>query len=706
MSTTVGTIQYLVEIDTQTARGSLKQLDKSVSDASDKAVSGTDKGSAGFLKMGAAMGAVAGIAATLVTKGIDMISSSIGDAVKRVDTLNNSGRVFANMGFTAADTGKAMDSLVASIKGLPTPLDAAVRNMQLIASSTGDIGKSQKIFSSLNNAIIGFGGNAEMVNNTVVQLSQAFSNGKVDGQTWMSMMNSGMGPALTALAKKMGITTGALKDGLSSGKISVKQFQDSLIEMNEKGGGGLASFSDIAKDATKGIGTGMENAKTAVTRGVAAILTAIGTEKISGAITKIGESFEWLLKITGDVITLLFTGDYNGKMFGGALSEDSFIVGQLLAIRDAAKIVYDSVKLLFTGDFKKGMFAGLLDEDSLLVGSILSVRDALNDVYDTGKLLFSGDFSKDMFGGAFNEDSPLVNGLLSLREHFISLWNVIEAQLAPAWKDLTAAFESLKVSLAPFMPQLKQFAQIVGVVIVGGLVLFITTLALVTAATIRIIGWVAQLIAWIVNFGIAVNNAKNSANDALVGMIEGFGNFYRGATKWLNSLLMELVVLPFRILTAMGNLGGLLFNAGVDLVKGLLNGIASMDNAIKNKLKDMANGAVKAFKGILGINSPSKVFMGFGENITQGLVNGITAGMGDVRSAVNGMSGATLTPVVSMPNTSALENMAIDNNQSVTVVHKVDGLVVARSTSDMREIFSQGIELVNQQRRAKGQVQI
>lgn len=91
------------------------------------------------------------------------------------------------------------------------------------------------------------------------------------------MLDSGLGPALNAIAKTMGKTTAQLKDGLSSGKISVSQFQDALVSLDKNGGGGLASLHQIAMDALGGISTSMANAKTAVTRGVADIIKAIDT---------------------------------------------------------------------------------------------------------------------------------------------------------------------------------------------------------------------------------------------------------------------------------------------------------------------------------------------------------------------------------------------------------------------------------------------
>ena len=116
-----------------------------------------------FLKMGAAIGAVSGIVQSVATRAFDTLGDSISTAVKRVDTLDNAARTFENMGFKAEDTTKSMKALKDSILGLPTPLDAAVRNMTLLASSTNDIGKSQKLFTALNDGIIGFGGTTEQV---------------------------------------------------------------------------------------------------------------------------------------------------------------------------------------------------------------------------------------------------------------------------------------------------------------------------------------------------------------------------------------------------------------------------------------------------------------------------------------------------------------------------------------------------------------
>lgn len=283
------------------ASKTLKQVQGELVGLGDTTESSNDRSGRSWVVMGTVVGAVAGAVQAATYKIITGLESLVGSAVKRVDTLNNANAVFADMGFSAADTAQTMGDLDKSIRGLPTTLDSAVTNVQLLAVTTRDLGKSQRIFTALNDAILGTGGSSEQVQNSVVQLSQAFSDGTIDSSTWYSLIQS-MGPALGGLASGMGLTIGQLKDGLSNGTISVQQFQDALITMDTQGGGGMKSFRDMAIDATSGIGSGFTNAKTAVTRGLADIIKAIGSENISNAISKTGRALERLLGKTGEVV--------------------------------------------------------------------------------------------------------------------------------------------------------------------------------------------------------------------------------------------------------------------------------------------------------------------------------------------------------------------------------------------------------------------
>lgn len=306
MTTTIGTIELLAKIDTRDyLRGAddIKDANKDIEKSAEDTSKRSSKAFTNVAKVGLAAVASAAVAVgALIVKNFD-------NAIRRVDTLNNSARTFENLGFTSDDVANAMNNLEQSIRGLPTSLDEAVRGVQLLSGSTNDINKAQKVFTALNNAIIGFGGSSADVSGAIVQLSQAFSNGKIDAQTWNSLIQNNLGPALNALAREMGMTTGELKAGLSEGTISVEAFQDSLIKLNKEGGGGMKSLEQISKDATAGISTGWQNLNTAITRGIADIIESIGPEKISGAITDFSKSFESALKSVSSLVEFMVRND-------------------------------------------------------------------------------------------------------------------------------------------------------------------------------------------------------------------------------------------------------------------------------------------------------------------------------------------------------------------------------------------------------------
>ena len=356
-------------------------------------------------------------ATKIISKGIGLITSNIDGAINRVDTLNNANRVFENMGFSAGETSKTMDSLKKSIQGLPTPLDSAIKGVQLIASSTNDLGKSEQIFAALNNGILGFGGSAEMVENAIIQLSQSFSNGKVDAQTWNSMINSGLGPALNALAKQMGLKAGQMKEGLSDGSISVEEFQDALIKLNKEGGGGLKSLEQIAKDSTAGIKTGLANMKTAIVRGVANVVTKIDEGLKSAGFGSISE----------------IIADKGAKM-EAALSKFAEMIPPMIK---TAKTLYDTLKPYAT------LLAGLAGS----IGTLMLVNkvNAAFKAWREGTEALSiaqAILNKTMLSNPFVAILTAVVGLVTA---FIYLWKTNEGfrdAVKNIWKNIQEVISS------------------------------------------------------------------------------------------------------------------------------------------------------------------------------------------------------------------------------------------------------------------------
>ncbi|NSV64014.1 tape measure protein [Enterococcus faecalis] len=263
-------------------------------------------------------------ATKIISKGIGLITSNIDGAINRVDTLNNANRVFENMGFEVGETKKAMKNLEKSISGLPTPLDTAVKGMTALTATYDDIDLGQKVFAGLNNAILGFGGTTEMVDNAIMQLSQLPMDGPLDAQTWNSLRNSGLTPVLNAMAKESGMSMSAMKEAFGSGELTVEDFTQKLMDMNKNGGGGLKSLEKIAKDSTAGIKTGLANMKTAIVRGVTNVVTKID-EGLKGA------GFGSISEIIAD----------KGAKMEAALSKFAEMIPPMIK---TAKTLYDTLK--------------------------------------------------------------------------------------------------------------------------------------------------------------------------------------------------------------------------------------------------------------------------------------------------------------------------------------------------------------------------
>ena len=87
-------------------------------------------------------------------------------------------------------------------------------------------------------------------------------------------------------------------------------------------------------------------------------------------------------------------------------------------------------------------------------------------------------------------------------------------------------------------------------------------------------------------------------------------------------------------INAVGEFVGEMFNAGANLIGGLVDGIASKAGELVSAAKGAVDDAVQGAKNLLGIASPSKVFMEIGGYTMEGMRLGIEADAGKARSAV------------------------------------------------------------------------
>lgn len=102
----------------------------------------------------------------------------------------------------------------------------------------------------------------------------------------------------------------------------------------------------------------------------------------------------------------------------------------------------------------------------------------------------------------------------------------------------------------------------------------------------------------------------------------------------IGAVLEFFVGVPRRILDALGDVASLLWDAGVNLMKGMLNGIKSMAGKLASAAWDTVKGAVKSAWDAIVPGSPSKIGTAIGMNFGEGIAQGLTRSGSIVDAAV------------------------------------------------------------------------
>lgn len=201
-----------------------------------------------------------------ITKAIgatmNVLSSSFDGAINRFDTMQSYPKVIKSLGFSIEQSQKSVAKLNQSVQGLPTNLADVVTTSKSLAAVTNNIDKATDTTIALNHAFLASGSSSEDASRGLQQYSQMLAKGTVDMQSWRTLQET-MAPALTKVAKKLGITSGnanELYDALQNGTITFDQFNDAMIGCDIETGG----FAETALEASKGVKTSMTNIKSAV----------------------------------------------------------------------------------------------------------------------------------------------------------------------------------------------------------------------------------------------------------------------------------------------------------------------------------------------------------------------------------------------------------------------------------------------------------
>lgn len=381
--TNVGSVYYDARINLSTLKADLKQAEAQMKSSAasmggaqrqlDSEIRKTHKSILSSRSALIAMGAAAAAAGAA-------IAGNLGTAIDRADTLVNFPKVLTAMGESMESATQATETLAERLKGLPTPLQQGAASVQQLIAAGLPVGVATEAFLALNNAFLAGGASAATAAQSMVQLQQALSRGRIEGQEWNSIVAN-----TPTFLKAMQIETGKTRDQLREmySQSPEKLIQD-MIRLNTEGGGGLASLDEQARATTAGIGTAFDNMNAAIARGITSIIASLGegqteqerlasgSQKIAAEIQRVGDIFEAAGKAVGTFFSIL-------SPIAPALTVTAVaggtMVGALAAINIGAKIASASLatfRAVLTAISRHPIIATL----TLVAGGIAAVATA------------------------------------------------------------------------------------------------------------------------------------------------------------------------------------------------------------------------------------------------------------------------------------------------------------------------------------------
>ncbi|WP_433434507.1 phage tail protein [Nonomuraea sp. CA-141351] len=343
---------------------------------------------------------------------------------------------------------------------------------------------------------------------------------------------------------------------------------------------------------------------------------------------------------------------------GASLSEDTWLSRVI-------RFIYDTVAPLFQQAYEiiSRIFTDLVawftenqatvEEWGSKLQSIVSrVGDIIGGVFEFISIAWDtfGGPLLDIVGNVFTGILSVVDGVLralsgliefvlgvitgdwerawnGVKEFFGGIWDAVVSIFATIWENFKVQFKTaldlLGIDWESSWVQVKQTAERIWNAVVDWIKRRVDDVG-------RILDWFASLPG---KFGDWFGRVK----DAIVAR-------FNEAISWISGI-------PNSITRIFANAGSWLYNAGREIVNGLWNGIVSLWNWVVSQWNNMVDGLIRTVKNILGIASPSRVFMEIGRYIGQGLANGITGTKRLVGNAVSGLADQVTSawPVAELP---------------------------------------------------------
>lgn len=208
-------------------------------------------------------------------------------------------------------------------------------------------------------------------------------------------------------------------------------------------------------------------------------------------------------------------------------------------------------------------------------------------------------------------------------------------------------------ALAPILPVIGDLVTIIAVAFseaVTAVAPFITTLAEMLIPVLESLRPVVEnVFSFIKDFITAAIQTVRGVIEFVLNILQGnWAGAWESMKTSLSGALSAITTLikgiPSMIVSSLGNLGSLLWDAGKNVIQGFLNGISSMFNTVKDKLKTFTSW-LPDWKGPAPVDA--KILYNSGRLVMGGFQRGLEDSYGGIKTSLNGFTN-TLNPV--LPN--------------------------------------------------------
>lgn len=541
------------------------------------------------------------------------LGAGAGAAAGPLAALSDIGQKMTDVGkkMTATVTAPLAGIGIASAK-MAADFDQAMRNVNSIAQL------NEEQFGKLRKAVMDVTADPEIrqgPRDLATALYDVYSSG-FEGQKALDVLNvsaRGASAGMTNTATASRALMAVLNSGIPGVK-TAQQGMDTLFKIVDRG---VVSFPELAA----GIGQVLPiAAKAGVSLQEVGAFIAVATKQGQSGSEAINDLNNLLTKIIRPSAQAAKLMDELGISYGLSALQGKGLAGILAEITEKTKGNQDILAKLFP-DMQafRGLLAAGAQGGKAYRMELAEMQKASEGVGATQRALTQQNLGANAQWELLKKQLETVSIQIGdiLMPHLRTLVGWL-GQVADWFKTLS--------------PATQQW-----LVVAGGIAAAIGPVLMVLGGLAKGIGFVVAAFKAVVAVVAAVSAVIGAPLVAIIaGVTAAVAALY---LAWRNNWFGIRDVVAKAVTALKGFFGGF-FDLGKQLVQGFINGIASMVGTVVDGVKNLGRSAIQAFRSLLGIASPSKVFHEIGQDTARGYVNGINSMQGSVRGAVNAMIAA------------------------------------------------------------------